>query len=292
MIRVCTLQPGLHWLAPMPNLHLIRQTAERALAAAPADLLVLPEVFNAVPSDYDPNLAGQARAFLCTLATACSVAVVGGSIDRLCEHGSRRNTCFVLDSDGREVGAYDKRVLFADEQGTRTPGTGAGIFELAGVRVGVLICADLWDAALMRELVGQADVLCVPAKTTVGSAAYTEYARRLWWNLALTRAMESGIPVVVSDWPEMRHEAVAAADGTRVRSVHYTSGGSSIVDPGKRPRMDELQLVLPRGQEGVLSSTIDLEALAAYRAHRRAVGLLAIGQTVPFGAGAEGASAP
>ncbi len=87
-------------------------------------------------------------------------------------------------------------------------------------------------------------------------------------------AAETGLPVVVSDWAEMRHEAVAAADGTRIRSVHYTSGGASIVDPGKRPRIDELQTTLVRGQEGVLTATIDREAVARYRDHRRSVGLL------------------
>lgn len=258
----------------MPNLHLIRQLCERTLSAAPADLLVLPEVFNAVPSDYDPYAAGQARTFLATLAKACGVAVVGGSIDRLCEDGSRRNTCFVVDAEGREVGAYDKRVLFADEQGTRTPGAGPGVFAVAGVRVGVLICADLWEPAYMRELSGRVDLVCVPAKTTVESDGYTDYARRLWWNLALTRAMENGLPVVVSDWSDMRHEASAAVDGTRIRSVHYTSGGASIVDPGRRPNLTEVQVTLPEGRDGMLNATIDLEAVEKYREHRRSVGLL------------------
>jgi predicted amidohydrolase len=284
-IRVCTLQPALRWLAPMPNLHLIRLTVERALAASPADLLVLPETFNGMPSEYDADAGGQARTFLSTLAKACQVAVVGGSIDLPREDGSRRNSCFVVDAEGREVGAYDKRVLFANEQGTRTAGTGPGVFELAGIRVGVLICADLWEPVYLHELTGQVDLVCVPAKTTVESSSYTEYARRLWWNLAMTRAMETGLPLVVSDWCELRHEATAATGGTRVRSVHYTSGGSSIVDPGKRPMIDEIQVVLPRGQEGLLSAVIDLEATQRYREHRRTVGLLRDRKIDSFGSG-------
>ncbi len=266
----------------MPNLHLLRQTAERVLTARPADLLVLPEVFNGMPSEYDPNAAGQARAFLATLAKACHVAVVGGSIDVSAPDGSRRNTCFVIDAEGREVGEYHKRLLFADEQGTRTAGTGPGVFEAAGVRVGVLICADLWEPAYMRELMGRADVVCIPAKTTVESAGYTDYARRLWWNLALIRSMETALPIVVSDWAESRHEAVASADGTRVHTVHYTSGGSSIVNPGKRPRMEEIQVTLSRGEEGSLAATIDLDEVEQYREHRRMVGLLKPPTDGPF----------
>jgi predicted amidohydrolase len=156
----------------------------------------------------------------------------------------------------------------------REPGTGAGLFEVAGIRVGVLICGDLWEPAFARALVDCADLLCVPAKTSVPSEGHVDYARPLWWNLALTRAMENGLPIVVSDWAEARHEAATLADGTKVRNVHFTCGGSSIVDPGQRPNFDALQATLPPGQPGVLSATIDLDAAAAFREYRRSVGLL------------------
>jgi len=273
-IRVLAAQPALRWLHPMPNFHLLRQMLEQHVAAAPADLLVLPEVFNGVPCDYDPLAGPLARRFLATLARACRVAIVGGSIDYQDDDGTRRNTCFVVDADGNEVGAYHKRVLFGPEQGGRRAGETAGIFELAGVRVAVLICADLWDPSLARELIDRVDLLCVPAKTTVASESHISYARELWWNLALTRAMETGLPVVVGDWATARHEAHAAIDGVRTHAVHYTSGGSSIVDPGRRPDFDQLQMRLPPKDAGLLAATLDLDAVARFREHRRAVGLL------------------
>ena len=138
----------------------------------------------------------------------------------------------------------------------------------------MLICADLWDPLYTRQLVGKADLLCVPAKTTVPSETHTDYARQLWWNLALTRAMENGLPIVVSDWSLMRHEAAALVDGTKVRSVHYTSGAASITDPGKRPDFDTLQMKMGARQAGILSATIDLDAVARFRDYRRSVGLL------------------
>ena len=205
-IRILSIQPALRWQQPMPNMHLLRQCIEKQQAIAPADLLVLPEVFNGVLSDDDPLAGPMARQFLGTLARTCGIAVIGGSIDLLHEDGTRRNRCFVLDRDGQELGCYDKQVLFAAEQGTRTPGPGPKLFEIAGARVGVLICADLWNAACVRELAAQnPDLICVPVKTTVPTQSHVDYARQLWWNLALTRAMEFAIPIVISDWGEARH---------------------------------------------------------------------------------------
>lgn len=275
IIRVAALQPALEWLRPMPNMHLLRQAAEGVVREQRTDLLVLPETFNAQPSDYDQGASGrQARQFLTTLARACRVNVIGGSIDYQHDDGTRRNTCFVMNRNGEEVGRYDKRVLFAREMDSRQAGAGPGIFDLDGVRVGVLICADLWDPALGRELIGRVDLLCVAAKTTVPTERYVEYARTLWWNIALTRAMENALPIVVSDWAEGRHETKRLVEGTMIRDVHHTSGGGSITDPSGRPEMARIQKTVPRGAAGVLTGAIDLDAVARFREYRQSVGLL------------------
>ncbi len=274
-IRVVALQPALRWQPPaggMPNLHLVRQMIEKHVAAEPADLLVLPEVFNGITCDDDPDAGPVARRFLATLAKACHVAIVS-SLD-FAHADARRNTCFAVDGDGTEAGLYHKRVMFGREVGVREPGDGPGIFTLAGVRVGVLICGDLWRPDLVMELRGAVDLLCVATKTTVPDATHTDYARRLWHHLALIRAMESGLPIVVADWAEGRNESIGCVDGQRVKSVHYTSGGSSITDPSRRPQFDRLQQKLPAGEPGLLSATIDLDAMAAFRDYRRSIGLL------------------
>jgi predicted amidohydrolase len=279
IVRVAALQPALDWLRPMPNMHMLRRMAEDVVRTHGADVLVLPETFSGLPCDYDEGVAArQARQFLSTLAKACRANVIGGSIDYPHDDGARRNTCFVVDRDGREVGRYDKRVLFARELDARQAGSGAGLFELdAGpvrIRVGVLICADLWDPALARELMGRSDLLCVPAKTTVPSDRHVEYARSLWWNLALTRAMENGLPVAVSDWAERRHESKRLVEGTMIRDVHFTCGGGSLCDPSGRTEMARIQQTIARGAPGVLTAAIDLDAVARFREYRQSVGLL------------------
>lgn len=282
VIRVAVLQPALRWLQPMPNMLHVRQTAERVAQAGSVDLLVLPESFNGMPCDYDGGAAGrQSRQFLATLARACRVAVIGGSIENQADDGTRRNTCFVVGPDGEEIGRYDKRVLFGREQEARRAGTGAGVFDVAGVRVGVLICGDLWEPSLARELLGRVELLCVPAKTSVPSELNVEYARGLWWNLALTRAMENAMPVVVSDWAADRHEAKRLVDGTTLRDTHFTAGASNVCDPSGRPDLSRIQRTVSRGAEDVLVATIDLDAVAAFRAYRRSVGLLPAGPATP-----------
>ena len=70
---------------------------------------------------------------------------------------------------------------------------------LDGVPCGVLICADLWYPEQVRELAASADILCVPAQTTIRPESQPAYARLLWQTLAMTRAQENVLAVVVSD---------------------------------------------------------------------------------------------
>jgi predicted amidohydrolase len=262
-LRVLALQAELKRYAPLPNMHYLRDAVERAAQAEPIDLVVLPECFNGTTlDDYEPQAARDARGFVPVLARSASAYVVGGSIEYRDADGRGFNACLIADRNGELIGEYHKQRPFALEQDRITPGKELFDFSLDGVRVGVLICADLWDAQLARELAGRVDLLAVPAHTGVPSVKNIEYARLLWHNLALTRAMENGVAVVVSDWCEGRFGS------------HYTAGGASIVDPGCRPDAKALQKCFPRGEPGTLAATIDLQRLRAYREYRRAVGLL------------------
>lgn len=274
IFRVAVLQPALVADRMMANMHVLRGMVDH-LTAGGLDLLVLPEVFDGnlsmSPAARDID---NARQFLSTLARAAKTNVVGGSIFPEID-GRQRNSCFVIDREGRELGRYDKRIMFSVESDVREPGSGPGIFDLDGVRVAVLICADLWWPELAREVCGRADILCVPAKSSVPGGDQVIYARTLWQNLALTRAMENGVAVLVSDWPEARHDTTRMqADGARTRHTHYTSGGGSICDPSHRPNMVRIQEVFDKGAPGSLATTIHLDKLRAYQDYRRRVGLL------------------
>ncbi|MEY4695312.1 MAG: Glutamine-dependent synthetase, partial [Pseudomonadota bacterium] len=69
----------------------------------------------------------------------------------------RHNRASVL-CEGQVVCSYDKRELpnyqVFDERRYFTPGSGVGVFEVEGVRVGLLICEDAWfdePARLARD---------------------------------------------------------------------------------------------------------------------------------------------
>ncbi len=267
-ITVATLQPHLARHAPAENFEAVRRLLGSRGSQGPLDLIVLPEVFDGTIPELDEQLdaersTSQAQDFLRKLATDTGAHVVGGSIAYRVPGEKIVNACFVVDRSGRIVGEYRKRRLFGPEAVCRQPGDAPGAFDLGDLRVGVLICADLWFPELARELTADIDLLCVPAKTTVEAPDHVEYAQGVWWSMAMTRATENGLPVVVSDWSRGGHD------------IHYTSGVSSITDPSGRPHMQHVQRRLQEGQEGVIVAQVDLDAVEQIRQYRRSVGLLA-----------------
>ncbi len=207
-LRIAALQPELRWhsrrTSGVTNMFALRKMVQGLPSGL--NVVVLPEMWPGLPHQYEvEKRSTEASQFLQTLAKACDVNVIGGSFERNTPNGRMQNVCLIVDRQGRTVGEYTKRILFSREQDLHQPGRTVGVFELDGFRIGVLICADLWKPELTGELIDQVDVVCVPAKTAVPSDNHVEYARTLWHGLALIRATESGLPVVVSDWAGGRH---------------------------------------------------------------------------------------
>jgi N-carbamoylputrescine amidase len=145
--------------------------AVRRAAAEGADLVVLPEMAacgylldtdhldrQAEPGDGSgPVLSGWRR-----LAAELGVAVVGGFAERT--DAGIANAAVAIDAAGAVLGTYRKLHLFGREHELFAPGDrGLPIFDIAGARVGVLICYDLRfpEAARILALRG-ADVVAVP----------------------------------------------------------------------------------------------------------------------------------
>ena len=158
---------------------------------------------------------------------------------------------------------YNKRQLFGFERRKGVqPGQRSLVVDLEGVRCAILICADLWHPELVREVAQNADLLCVPAQTTVRPESQPAYAHLLWHSLAMTRAQENVLAVAVSD---------QAANSL----APYRCGGvSSITDPSAQPDQSAIQHRIDDGNEGYLCAQIDLERLDQFRSYRRQNGLL------------------
>lgn len=265
IVKVAALQPALQWRHTARNLNRIGAISREICSAGCVDLLVFPEHFNATSSrDGAPQEAEEVRQFVCSTARENSVNIVGGSAECFDDDGKLRNICFVSDRQGNVLGQYCKRRLFGGEPARGVqPGDSTGTFQFDFGLVAVLICADLWFSDLVRAAVDGADLLCVPAETCVRNQESTEYARRLWWSLSMTRAHEYALPIAVADVAEVQFP------------THWDSGASSINDPSRKPDADAIQQTIPSGVEGYLIVSINLDACAEFREYRRQSGLLA-----------------
>jgi len=186
---------------------------ERAFTAAceahpQADLVVFPELMG---HPYfcltrDPDAFGRSEPLdgptvqrFAALARARGVAVLVTLFERRqAADGSVRhfNSAVLLDKDGALAGVYRKThiptlalaTLPADEGFYFAPGDALPVFELAGVRIGVLICFDRSFPEAARALVDKgAELIVIPA-----ASSGSQRADR-WVGECAARAMESGV---------------------------------------------------------------------------------------------------
>ncbi|HSN75278.1 MAG TPA: carbon-nitrogen hydrolase family protein [Anaerolineae bacterium] len=264
-LTVCAIQPVIFWQKPARTFDSIAGLLAQAAAVAPLDVAVLPEHFNATPTpDGDDTLWQTAQAFAAELARHHRINLVAGSVERWDAVAQARvNTTVVYDRGGCELGRYDKRRLFGFEKRRNVrPGNGALALEVEGTRLGVLICSDLWHPELARHLAAQVELLCVPAQTTIRPESAPAYARMLWHTLAMTRAQENVLAVVVSD------------QAATSQAPFRCGGVSSITDPSAEPVLSDIQQVLADGSGGYLLARLDRPRLARFRSYRQENGLL------------------
>jgi predicted amidohydrolase len=160
-------------LAPLDVEENVARTvaAVEEAAAAGAELVVLPELASTgyvldhpmlLPHAEQVGAPGLALSAWSACAARLGVTVVGGFAERV---GDRLyNAAAVFGPDGVLAGHYRKLHLFAGEGGVFEPGDlGLPVVEVAGLRVGVLICYDLRFPEALRILaVDGADVVAVP----------------------------------------------------------------------------------------------------------------------------------
>ena len=167
-------------------------------AAGGADTVLLPEMWDwgFYPDDFDSAAdedGMETKAFLASLALRFHVNIVGGSVITK-KGGKFYNTCYVFNRNGHLEAEYDKTHLFSplDEDKHFESGNKLGIFELDGVRCGILLCYDLRfpEAARMLALHG-VEVLFI-------SAFWPKERSTALLILARCRAIENEMFVVLS----------------------------------------------------------------------------------------------
>jgi N-carbamoylputrescine amidase len=168
------------------------------------------------------------------------------------------NSVAMVDADGRVQGVYRKSHIPQnpgyEEKFYFSPGdTGFRVWDTAFGRIGVGICWDQWfpEAARAMALMG-AEVLLYP--TAIGSEpTEPDYDSQPHWTTVMRgHAGANMLPVVASN----RIDTEAAPEG---RSVTFY-GSSFITDA-----TGALLAQAGRGDEGMITATVDLESAATLR---------------------------
>ena len=158
-------------------------TPELALCGyPPEDLLLRPAFLDACAEELDA-LAAQVHGI---------TVIVGYPAERA---GERFNAAAVI-QNGRVARTYFKHRLpnyeVFDEERYFEPGHEACVFELKGVRVGVNICADVWESGAADVARGAgAELLLV-----LNASPFHMYKQGLRYEVLRERIADTGLPVV------------------------------------------------------------------------------------------------
>jgi len=175
----------------------------------------------------------------------------GGMRTRSVAVTRRHNRASVL-CEGRVVAHYDKRELpnyqVFDERRYFTPGQGTGVFEVQGIKVGLLICEDAWFEAPARDARDAgAQVLAVLNASPFHAGKSAEREQRM-----RERVTDCGLPLVYAHLVGGQDEVIFEG-----RSFALDAHGQVLMRaPGFREASPRVSITLQRGRP-VLSASAD-----------------------------------
>lgn len=181
-IDIALCQVDMEWEHTAQNL----ERLEGVVAAAQADVVVLPEMFatgfKLSPMRVAEPMNGQVVTAMRRWAAQYGKAIVGSAV--IAEYGEFRNRQFFVKPSG-DVAWYDKRHLFAPggEGEYYTPGHRRVVVEYKGFRFLLLVCYDLRFPVWSRN---QDDY-----DVALYSASWAEARREVWRTLLRARAIEN-----------------------------------------------------------------------------------------------------
>ena len=185
----------------------------------------------------------------------------GGLRSRSVAVTRRHNRVSVL-SEGRVVACYDKRELpnyqVFDERRYFTPGDGVGVFEIEGIRVGLLICEDAWfdePARLARDAGAQVLAVLNASPFHAGKSAEREQRMR-------ERVADCGLPLVYAHLVGGQDEVIFEG-----RSFALDGAGQVVARAaGFREALLTVQAAMRDGHVALLGTGQAVEALPSTEA--------------------------
>ncbi|ASN40701.1 carbon-nitrogen hydrolase family protein [Paeniglutamicibacter terrestris] len=236
------------------NLETIARLVAKAKAES-ADLVLFPEeamlAVSQVSGPLNAAIEGNWSTFvqkLSFMAAENNIAIVAGGYE---SSGEERpyNTLAVLDATGEILGTYRKIHLYDAFSYQESKSIKAGdvaevpVFEIAGLKVGVLTCYDLRFPEIARRLVNEgAELLLVAAAWFKG-----EHKIEHWETLLRARAIENTVWVAAagtSSQHTIGHSAILDPMGVPVEYLGDDDEGLVTTDVTRR-RIDEVREFLP-----------------------------------------------
>lgn len=233
---------------PKANRERVAEWLEKDIKENNPDTVVLPEMWTTAYTLPELNDIADENGqpsidFLKEQATKYNVNIIGGSVANK-KNGGIYNSALVVDRNGKLVYEYDKAHLvpMLNEPQYLTGGEKpTEVFELDGLKFGLIICYDLRFPELIRPLALEgAQVLCVVAE-------WPSARRNHWRSLQVARAIENQMYVVSSN-------RIGEYDGQEF------SGNSMVVDP-----WGDILSEGSNDKQEVLSLSLDLEKVDQVR---------------------------
>ena len=246
---------------------LISKQLEKTTVQTDFTFICLPEYAFGNKSNYSKKNISFMHEELSSFAQEKNSFIIAGSY-AFPENNTWFNRSFVFDNQGKNSYYYDKTHPFNYElKNGISPGINRNIFTAKGLKIKILICADLWFPEEIRNLKNEKiDLIIVPSMAVVKNIKLVNYGKSLWHSLALIRSKENVIPLMVSDW------AVQPIRGS------FTCGSSCIINPSIRwnDETEEKEAFnkFENDIDGAISSIISKSAILDYQKYRIEVGLL------------------
>ncbi|WP_174614704.1 carbon-nitrogen family hydrolase [Virgibacillus ihumii] len=233
---------------PEANRNKVKNWVEEVVKIEKPDTVVLPEMWTTaytLPELHElADVEGEpTKSFLERIANDYNINIIAGSIANKVE-GKVYNSAFVVNRSGETIYQYDKihLVPMLDEHSYLNGGEeSVKVFELDGIKMGVIICYDLRFPELARSLALQgAEVLHVVAE-------WPTPRKNHWEKLQIARAIENQMYVISSNRVG------------RYIGVGFC-GTSMTVDPG-----GEVLLKGSENEENHYSVKVDLDSVNKFR---------------------------
>jgi predicted amidohydrolase len=219
------------------NLPAIRSAASTA-ASSGASLVVFPECaltgypFSRasaleVASPADGPVAAELGSLAASLGVHLAVGHIESSGDDLYDALS------LFGPDGTRLATYRKAHLFSTERSVYAPGSGPMVVSTALGTLGLTVCYDLIFPEYVRALVDAGATMIINATNWITD----DWQTGMGWDgsmvqsLARTRALENGVPVVMSclagsggGFTSIGHSTIASASGRVLASLGPDEG--------------------------------------------------------------------